>query len=229
MNNGTVAHNHGATDATRPCRALPENCAESGLDYPTPALDYAHRSLATIAAMPESPRTESPLFDETSAPTPGSPSGPQGLSRWMAPVALVVAIIAVAIAIWALVERPSADVQVATTEQTADAKARACSAFDTVRAAVSLQTHAELGTDPVAVQAVAANARLSMSGGSSYLLLRLEPATPGSLAEAIRSFTDNLQDISMNALAGVPNSDPAQAARLQAAETAAGQIADLCQ
>ncbi|MDT5111448.1 MAG: hypothetical protein QOE20_3338, partial [Mycobacterium sp.] len=33
-------------------------------------------------------------------------------------------------------------------------------AFDTVRRAVSLQTHASGGDDPVAVAAVAANARL---------------------------------------------------------------------
>ena len=38
-----------------------------------------------------------------------------------------------------------------------EAGARICGAFDTVRNAVSLQTNADLGADPVAVQAVAAN------------------------------------------------------------------------
>lgn len=54
------------------------------------------------------------------------------------------------------------------------------------------------------------NARLSMAAGGSYLLARLDPATPAPVAAAIRSFADNLQDIAMNALAGVSNDDPAQ-------------------
>jgi len=103
-----------------------------------------------------------------------------------------------------------------------------CADFTTVHTAVSLQTHADLGTDPVAVQAVAANARLSMAAGGSYLLSRLDPATPRDLATAVRSFANNLQDIAVNAMAGVPNEDPAQAARLQDAQAGNDRIANLC-
>ncbi|KAA0103011.1 hypothetical protein CIW47_23620 [Mycolicibacterium sp. P1-5] len=92
-------------------------------------------------------------------------------------------------------------------------------------AAVSLQTHADPGAE---VQGVAANARLAMSGGATYLLAHLSSATPGDLADAIRSFAAGLQDISVNALAGVPNTDPKQAERLSNAETANSRIAELC-
>jgi hypothetical protein len=144
-------------------------------------------------------------------------------------VALAIALIAVAIAAWALLRPPPASTTPqATSQQTAEAKTRACSAYTTVSTAVSLQTHADLGSDPVAVQAVAANARLSMAAGGSYLLARLDPATPPDLAAAMRSFADDLQDIAMNALAGVSNDDPAQAARLHDGEVTRARVADLC-
>lgn len=121
-----------------------------------------------------------------------------------------------------------ADEFAATPEDAARAKARMAAAFDTVRRAVSLQTHASGGDDPVAVAAVAANARLAMSAGSTYLLRRLSPATPPRLAEAVRAFAELLEDIAMNALAGFGNDHPEQAARLQQAELASERVAVLC-
>ncbi|HEX2283214.1 MAG TPA: hypothetical protein VHI10_00075 [Mycobacterium sp.] len=91
--------------------------------------------------------------------------------------------------------------------EAADAKARVRAAYDTVTKAVSLQTHADGGDDPVAVTAVAANARLSMSAGAAYLLSRLDPATPPPLAAAVRAFAELLEDIAMNSLAGVAGSN----------------------
>ncbi len=76
---------------------------------------------------------------------------------------------------------------------------------------------------------MAANARLAMAGGGLYLLGRLDPATPADLADAVRAFATVLQDISMNALAGVGNDDPAQAARLQDGETTSTKVAELCE
>ena len=70
-------------------------------------------------------------------------------------------------------------------QQVADAKARACAAFTTVRTGVSLQTHATGAADPVATPAVAVDARLSEVAGAQYLLNRLDPATPPPLAAAI--------------------------------------------
>ena len=61
------------------------------------------------------------------------------------------------------------------------------------------------------------------------LLARTGPGTPKDLSDAIRTFANGLQDIAMNALAGVGNEDPAQSARLRDAEAANNRIAELCQ
>ena len=165
--------------------------------------------------------------------TSSQPASPTP-SRWVAPAALLIAVIAIGVAIWALVRTPG---EAAVNAQQApagnaqgsdDAKARVCVAFDTVRKAVSLQTNADLGPDPVAKEAVAANARLATLGGGEYLLSRLDPATPPELADPVRSFANNLQDIGMNQLVGMPNTDPAVAARLSEAQAASQQIADMC-
>ena len=162
-------------------------------------------------------------------PSPEPPSAPPALSRWIAPAALVIAVIAVVVAVWALLRPPPAPAPAPVSgQQTAAAKARACSAYTTVSTAVSLQTHADLGGDPVAVQAVEANARLSMAAGGTYLLADLDPAIPPDLGAAMRSFAEDLQDIAMNALAGMTNDDPAQAARMRDGETANARVKDLC-
>jgi hypothetical protein len=156
-------------------------------------------------------------------------------SSLIAPVALLIALAAGGLAGWAVLRGPSQAAEASSTsapaptaEQSAQAKTRACGAFITVRNAVSLQTHADAGPDPIAAQAVAANARLAMFGGGSYLLGHLDVNTQPDLSTAIHSFADTLQDISINALAGVPNSDPEQAARLGDAEAASGRVEELC-
>ncbi len=75
---------------------------------------------------------------------------------------------------------------------------------------------------------MAANARLALSDGGQYLLARLDPATPTDLAAEIKRFANQLMDIGAAATAGVPNTDAAQAARLQDAEAAATAITDRC-
>ena len=94
--------------------------------------------------------------------------------------------------------------------------------------AVHLQTHANLGPDPVAQTAVASNARLSLIGGGEYLLSRLDDQTPPDLADAVRLFANNLEDIGVNALAGATNDDPQQAARLTAGEDGRNKVDELC-
>lgn len=146
-------------------------------------------------------------------------------------VALIVAVAALGVAVWALRSAPSAGDQnsaSAVEESSSEAKDGVCGAFDTVRNAVSLQTNADLGADPVAVSAVAANARLATLGGGQYLLTRLDPAVPADLAGAVRSFANTLQDIGIGQLAGSPADDAAQVARLDSAQATAGQIAELC-
>jgi hypothetical protein len=120
-----------------------------------------------------------------------------------------------------------------TNQQVADAKARACAAYTTVRTGVSPQSHATGAADPVATPAVAVDARLSEVAGAQYLLNRLDPATPPPLAAAIHTFADDLLDIAANALAGAPNDDPAQAGRLRDGETASAhsgsvQMSQIC-
>jgi hypothetical protein len=157
-----------------------------------------------------------------------APQPPVGgaLSRWLAPAALLVAVVAVALAIWALMSASSN--ASAGGKQPGDPKMRVCTAFDTVSKAVTAQTHNDLGPDPVAQAAVAGNARLALLGGGQYLLSRLDSATPTELADHVRSFANGLQDIGMYALAGVSNSDPEQAARLTQADLTRKQLVDLC-
>lgn len=156
---------------------------------------------------------------------------PTGLARWLPPIALALSVIAVGLAIWVLIEGPLSTANSTSSpsaQQSADAKTKACSAAKVVTKAVYLQTHANLGPDPVASAAVAANARLAMSDGSAYLLANLDPATPSDLATAIRSFATNLRDISINAQADVTNNDPTQAARLRDGSASSEKIASLC-
>lgn len=148
---------------------------------------------------------------------------------WIAPAALGLAVIAAGIAVWAVVSRPTGSEHAApSAQQTADAKTRACTAFTTVHAAVALQTHTDLGPDPVAVQTVAGVSRLAMSSGATYLLANLDPAAPADLAAAVRTFADDLSAISMYGQAGIGAGEPAQAARLRDGEAVSTKIADLC-
>jgi hypothetical protein len=145
---------------------------------------------------------------------------------------LVISLIAAAGAGWAL-WRPAPDSNTpaagpSDAAPAGDAKADACDAFKTVSSAVTLQTHGDAGPDPAGIQAVAANARLAMAGGATYLVARTGPNTPKDISDAIHSFADGLQDIAMNALAGVTNDNPAQAARLRDAEAANNRLAELC-
>ncbi len=170
-----------------------------------------------------------PTKDEEAEPVkPTVRSASPTQPKWVAPAALVIAVIAIGVAVWTLLNPPKEKAVELTAQEPAESRADVCAAFNTVRTAVSLQTHADIGRDPAAVQAVAANARLAMSSGGSYLLARLEPATPPDLADAVRAFANGLQDIAINTLAGVNNQDPAQAARLKDTEAASNRVADLC-
>jgi hypothetical protein len=141
-------------------------------------------------------------------------------------LSLVVALAAMGVAAWAIVMAwPKKEVA---PQPTAESKQKVCAAFDTVSRAVQLQTHADLGPDPVAQTAVASNARLSLIGGGEYLQSRIDEHTPSDLADAARMFGNNLEDIGVNALAGVTNDDPQQAARLTAGEDGRNKVADLC-
>jgi hypothetical protein len=155
-------------------------------------------------------------------------------------LALVVALVAVGVAIWALVKEPSApsgttesgqSSSVFTGNTTDDPKASVCEAFALVRSGVQLNTNMQAPGGPgdvTGVMAVAANARLALFGGGQYLLARLQPNTPAELAEPVRKFGNQLMDIGAHSIAGIANADPDQAARLKDADATNTQITNMC-
>jgi hypothetical protein len=174
----------------------------------------------------------------TAAPVAGAPSSvsrepwrPEPTwQRWAVPLALVIALVAVGLSVWSLVSPPSKSSSGGGggTSQAGGSKQDVCAAFDTVSKAVSLRTHANLGPEPVAQEAVAANARLALVGGGAYLVSRVGSDTPAQVADAARSFGSDLQEIGTYALAGVSNSDQQQANRLTQADLVRRQLVDLC-
>lgn len=116
-----------------------------------------------------------------------------------------------------------------TDQQTADAKAKICGTYAKVHQAVVLNTGRSLGEDSIAIFTVAANARIALFDGGTYLLTKLteEPATAPDLAAALRSLIDTYQQLTIDYLAEVPDLD-AQAS-LQAVDAASVKMAELCQ
>lgn len=156
-------------------------------------------------------------------------SAPTSGARWIAPVALVIALLAAGAAGWALLKpAPSATVAAGGGSEAADPKAEACKAFYLVSSGVALQTKTDLGPEPAALQAVAANARLAMASGAVYLRDNLPSNTPAELGDEMRSFADQLQTIAQYYLAGQKNDDPDQAARLTAVEKTTQNLITLC-
>ncbi len=152
-------------------------------------------------------------------------------------LALVVALVAVGVAVWALVKEPTSPSESAgpasvfTGNTTDDPKGSICEAFNLVRNGVQLNTNMQPPGGPgdvTGAMAVAANARLSLSEGGAYLLARLQPDAPQELADAVRKFANQLSDIGARSIAGIPNSDPDQAARLQEADKSNAAITNLC-
>lgn len=146
--------------------------------------------------------------------------------------ALVVALVAAGLAVWALMKGPSSEEgQVFTGTATDDPKGSICESFNVIRNGVQINTNLQPPGGPEDVtgsMAVAANARLALYDGGQYLLARLAPDTPADLADAVRKFANNLMDIGARSTAGIPNSDPGQAARLKEADEANAKITELC-
>lgn len=129
---------------------------------------------------------------------------PSFLRWWKSPhatafVALAIALIAVAVAIAAwILPGPNHF----SGQHSAQAKTNVCSSYTTVRDAVSRGTPNPRPNDPVSQIAVAANVRLAMIGGSSYLkeTLAAEPAAPADLTKAVNSMADTLNQLGFNYL-----------------------------
>jgi hypothetical protein len=150
--------------------------------------------------------------------------------RWIAPLALVISLLAAGAAGWTLARpAPHADAP----NISSDPKGQVCSAFSTVGAAVYRYTNVTLPADlgptlPAAQEAIAANARLAMAGGSAYLLRNLPPNAAADLSSEVRDFAGTLDTIAMKLLAGVPDTDPELKNLLKSADDANKKIAELC-
>ena len=151
-------------------------------------------------------------------------------ARWIAPLALAISLLAAGTAGWALA-KPAP--QAAAVNVSSDPKGQVCSAFFTVSEAVYRYTNVNLPPDlgaalPAAQEAIAANARLAMSGGSAYLLRNLPSNAAADLAEEVRGFADTLDTIAMKLLAGVPDKNPELTDLLKSADQANKKIGGLC-
>jgi hypothetical protein len=170
-------------------------------------------------------------------------SGERSGARWLAAVALVVALVALGATAWvqyrdhwsafrstARTTTTSAAPPRPGPQQVADAKTTACGAYDLVSRAVNGRANVDVGPDPATAltQAAQANAHLALVAGQRYLLDRLDPATPPPLADTIRHYANNLEEVAMVSLAGVGTDDAAQADRLKEWGPLNDQITDMC-
>jgi len=180
--------------------------------------------------------------DETLRDYPRTSGAPVVTSRrsgagWMAPVALALSVLAAAAAGWSLFkptsapeapEAPEARGAFSANAAAADPKAAACKAVALVADGVSLQSQVNLGPEPVALETVAANTRLSMVGGAAYLRENTPSNTPAELAEPIGTLAAQLQDVAQYFFVGQTSSVPEQAERLKAAAASSEKLAGLC-
>ena len=149
-------------------------------------------------------------------------------ARWLAPLAVVISLIAAGLAAWSLMKAPAANNASAVPGGNADPRVTVCTAFQKVVTAVSLQTHTDLGQEPVPQLAVAGNARLALLGGGQYLLARIPAGTSPELADAVRGFAANLEEIGMNYLAGVADTDQGQINLQADSQAASAKIVAMC-
>jgi hypothetical protein len=129
-----------------------------------------------------------------------------GVPKWLTYGTAVVAVAALATGVAGLFF-PSTSKDYSS-DDTSKAKTQICTATKFVDQAVVSNTHRMNPgqKDPTGSLAVAANARLALTGGGAYLQDRLErlPATPGDLASAVASLADTLEQLGMGYLAEAP-------------------------
>ena len=157
---------------------------------------------------------------------------------WIAPLALVISLLAAGTAGWAAFKpapepAPAAAPVADTSNDSANPTGQICDAFGTVSDAVFRYSHANPTGEPgvalaAAQEAIAANARLAMSGGSTYLLRNLSSNTPAELADSVRSFASTLDTIAMRLLAGVPDDNPDMVNLLKTADESGKKVSGLC-
>jgi hypothetical protein len=151
--------------------------------------------------------------------------------RWMAPVALLLSVLAAATAGWSLLKpapTPQPPGIFAGNPSATDPKAEACRVAELVAEGVARQSRADLGPEPVALETVAANTRLAMAGGAAYLREATPSNTPAELAAPMETLARQLQDIAQHFFIGQSSAVPEQAERLKAATETTTTIAESC-
>lgn len=148
---------------------------------------------------------------------------------WIAPLALVLSLLAAGAAGWSLLKpAPQPPGVFAANPAADDPKADACKAALLVIEGVSVQSRANLGPEPVALETVAANTRLAMAGGAAYLREATPSNTPAELAEPINTLATQLQDVAQHFFVGQTSALPEQSERLSAAAGTSDTIVKLC-
>lgn len=116
-------------------------------------------------------------------------------------------------------------------QQVDDAKKDVCAAALLARQAVAKNMHLKNPDpeNPIAQLAVAANARLSLTGGAAYLRGRLDEdtAAPREVIDAARAMAGALEHLNVSYLVGQPNTDHEQLGReLDSRITELGKLCD---
>lgn len=156
------------------------------------------------------PPTGPPPF-QSPWPPPQIPSSPRG-PHWPTFAFLVVALVVtlgVAIVGWFRPVPPKSPAPPTyTAQQAADAKAKVCGAHEKVHRAVGL-TSGRSSDDPTLHLAIATSGRQALDVGGNYLLtiLAQEPATPPDLAAAVRKLANTFQELTVDYLAEVSDSE----------------------
>jgi hypothetical protein len=114
-----------------------------------------------------------------------------------------------------------------TAQQTADAKAKVCTAFAKLDRAAGVNNAVTRGSDPIAA---AANSRQMFDVFSRYLSATLaeQPATPADLATAVREQASTLEEVVILDHEGFSNSDPELKPVVDANSASADTIRGLC-
>lgn len=174
------------------------------------------------------------MSETGSEPIPAVPKHSTGVpaktpGRAMAAVALVLSLLAVAASVWTLVKpAPGPPGMFAGNPTATDPKAESCRVALLVAEGVALQSRADLGKDPIALDTVAANTRLAMAGGASYLRDFTPSNTPAELAEPIGKLARELQDIAQHFFVGQSGTVPEQTDRMAAATDTTNDLIRLC-
>jgi hypothetical protein len=161
------------------------------------------------------PSTESEAVEPAAQPAPAThvkepapAAHASGLSRWLAPIALVLAVIAIAGAAvgWFYPHKSASSTPTYSDQQIKDAKKHMCETFMLVDHEVvrnSRLKNPENG-GPIGALSVATAARLAFYSGGAFLKDRVaqEPATPPDLAKSLNALASNLEELAIGYLAG---------------------------